>query len=398
MDNNDPVVIVSSARTPLGDLLGVFAHLRAVDLGAIAIKTAIERAKIKPQDISEVIMGCVLSAGQGQAPARQASILSGIPNSVPCSTVNKVCGSGMKAVMLAHDLLLTDTHEIILAGGMESMSNAPYLLAKARSGYRAGHADLIDEMMRDGLEDAYENNTPMGLYAEQTAEKYKFSRADQDEFAMLSLQRAQESSKNNWFLTEYEIAPTPVQPHKGEPFTVREDEHPTRVKAEKIPTLKPSFKVNGTITAANSSPISDGAAALVLMRLSQAKKRNLQPIAKILGHSSFSQEPAWFTTAPVGAIQKLLHQLKWTSSTPDLYEINEAFAVVTMAAMKDLNLHHDKVNVLGGACALGHPIGASGARIICTLLNALQHQNKRLGIASLCIGGGEATAIAVERI
>ncbi|HSX19645.1 MAG TPA: acetyl-CoA C-acyltransferase, partial [Gammaproteobacteria bacterium] len=334
----------------------------------------------------------------GQAPARQASILSGIPNSVPCSTVNKVCGSGMKAVMLAHDLLLTDTHEIILAGGMESMSNAPYLLAKARSGYRAGHADLIDEMMRDGLEDAYENNTPMGLYAEQTAEKYKFSRADQDEFAMLSLQRAQESSKNNWFLTEYEIAPTPVQPHKGEPFTVREDEHPTRVKAEKIPTLKPSFKVNGTITAANSSPISDGAAALVLMRLSQAKKRNLQPIAKILGHSSFSQEPAWFTTAPVGAIQKLLHQLKWTSSTPDLYEINEAFAVVTMAAMKDLNLHHDKVNVLGGACALGHPIGASGARIICTLLNALQHQNKRLGIASLCIGGGEATAIAVERI
>lgn len=398
MDNYDPVVIVGSARTPIGDLLGVFAHLRAPELGAIAIKAALERAKVPPQAVNEVIMGCVLSAGVGQNPARQAAILAAIPNTVPCATINKVCGSGMKATMLAFDALTLGTNEIMIAGGMESMSNAPYLIDKARAGYKAGHAQLVDEMLLDGLEDAYEKGTAMGIYAERTVEKYKFSRSDQDEFAITSLQRAQIATKNGWFLTDHEITPITVQPPKGTAFVVTEDEHPTKVKSEKIPTLKPSFQNNGTVTPANSSSISDGAAALVLMRLSHAKKLNLQPIAKILGHSSYSHEPVWFTTAPVGAIQALCKKLNWTPSTPDLYEINEAFAVVTMAAMKDLNLPHEKVNILGGACALGHPIGASGARIICTLLSALKHQQKTVGIATLCIGGGEATAIAIELI
>lgn len=396
MENSDPVVIVGSARTPLGDLLGVLSQMRAPELGAVAIRAAIERAKLTAKDIDEVIMGCVLSAGIGQNPGRQASILSGIPNTTPCSTVNKVCGSGMKAVMLAHDALLAGNNTVMIAGGMESMSNSPYLIDKARSGYKAGHGKLIDEMLLDGLEDAYEKGTAMGVFAERTAEKYKFSRADQDEFAMLSLQRAQESTKKGWFLTGYEITPTTVQPAKGDPFVVKEDEHPTKVKAEKIPTLKPAFQKDGTVTPANSSSISDGASALVLMRLSEAKKRGLQPIAKILGQSSYSHEPEWYTTAPIKAIDGLCKKLNWNPNTPDLYEINEAFAVVPMAAMKELHISHEKVNVLGGSCAIGHPIGASGARIICTLLSALKHKNKSTGIASLCIGGGEATAIAIE--
>lgn len=396
MENSDPVVIVGSARTPLGDLLGVLSPLRAPELGAIAIRAAIERAKLAPNDINEVIMGCVLSAGVGQNPGRQASILSGIPNSTPCSTVNKVCGSGMKAVMLAHDALLLGNNKIMVAGGMESMSNSPYLIDKARAGYKAGHAKLIDEMLLDGLEDAYEKGTAMGVFAERTAEKYKLSRTAQDEFAIVSLQRAQEATQKGWYLTGYEITPTTVQPAKGDPLVVKEDEHPTKVKAEKIPTLKPAFQKDGTVTPANSSSISDGGAALVLMRLSEAKKRGLHPIAKILGHSSFSHEPEWYTTAPIGAIDALCKKLNWDPNTPDLYEINEAFAVVPMAAMKELNLSHDKVNVLGGSCALGHPIGASGARIICTLISALKHKQKSLGIAALCIGGGEATALAIE--
>ncbi len=352
MDTSDPVVIVGAARTPIGGFLGALSNLRAVDLGATAITAAISRAGLQPSDINEVIMGCVLSAGVGQAPARQAAIYSGIPNSVPCSTVNKVCGSGMKAIMLAHDLLLLGSNQIMLAGGMESMSNAPYLLSKARSGYRAGNATMIDGMQMDGLEDAYSNGTPMGLLAENTAAKYQFSRSDQDEFAVTSLQRAQEATKNGWFATPYEITPITAPQHKGEAITVTEDEHPHKVKLEKIPTLKPTFKSDGTITPASSSAISDGAAALVLMRLSTAKQLGLKPIAKILGHSSYSHDPAWYTTAPIYAVQNLLKTLNWQSTTPDLYEINEAFAVVTMAAMKELKLAHNKVNILGGSCAI----------------------------------------------
>ncbi len=397
MDNSDPIVIVGCARTPLGDLQGALSSLSAKELGANAIKAALERSKVPAAEIDEIIMGCVLSAGQGQNPGRQAALAAGLPNSVPCSTINKVCGSGMKSVMLAHDLLLAGTNKVMVAGGMESMSNAPFLLDKARSGYRYGHARLIDAMQLDGLEDAYENKA-MGELAENTSSKYGFSRAALDEFASVSLQRAQDSIKNGWFLNEYEITPITIIPLKGEPTQIKDDEHPTRVKADKIPTLKPAFKADGTITAANSSPISDGASALVLMRLSEAKKRGLTPLAKILGHASFSHEPAWFTTAPIGAIKSLLQKLDWSADKVDLFEINEAFACVPMAAMKELNIAHSKVNVLGGACALGHPIGASGARVICTLLSALKHQNKHFGIASLCIGGGEATALALERL
>lgn len=398
MDNIDPVVIVGSARTPMGDFQGALSSLKARDLGAVAIKAAIERAGISVNDIDEVIMGCVVTAGQGQAPARQASLAAGVPNSVPCLTINKVCGSGMKAVMLAHDLLLAESNKVIVAGGMESMSNAPYLLEKARSGYRLGHANLKDAMLLDGLEDAHDAGMSMGVYAERTAEKYNFTRQDQDNFAIASLQRAQDASKNGIFLSEFEIAPITVTPPKGEAVVVKQDEHPTSVKAEKIPLLKPAFKADGTVTAANSSSISDGAAALVLMRLSEAKKRGLKPLAKILAHSSYSHEPEWFTTAPAGALKSLFKKLDWTAQTPDLYEINEAFACVAMAAMHDLNLPHDKVNVLGGACALGHPIGASGTRILCTLLSALKQRDKKFGVATLCIGGGESTALAIERM
>lgn len=394
----DPIVIVGSARTPIGELCGMLTPLRAPDLGAIAIIAAISRAKLTPEDIDEVIMGCVLIAGLGQAPARQASIFAGIPTRVPCSTINKMCGSGMKAVMNAYDSLLIGNNKIMVAGGMESMTHAPYLLDKARTGYRLGHAQLKDEMLLDGLEDAYEKGTAMGVFAERTAEKYHFSRELQDAFALTSLKRAIEATKKGWFLTDYEIIPTSVTQPKGDSILIQEDEHPQKVNPEKITQLKPSFKPDGTITPANSSAICDGAAALVLMRLSEAKNRGLKPIAKMLSYSTFAQDPAWFTTAPVNAIKTLLKNLNWTTDTPELYEINEAFACVTMAAMKELNIPHDKVNVHGGACALGHPIGATGARVICTLLGALKTQNKSLGIASVCIGGGEATAIALERL
>lgn len=397
LENPDPVVIVGSARTPIGDLQGVLSSLQAPNLGALAIKAAIERADLKPEEIDEVMMGSVLPAGIGQAPARQAALYAGLPNSVHCLTLNKVCGSGMKAVMLAQDLLMNYPNKIIVAGGMESMSNAPYLLDKARSGYRLGHGKMIDHMLRDGLEDAYEGS-PMGIYAERTNEKYQFTRMMQDEFASTSLKRAQNATKNGWFSSDFEICPVLVNPQKGNPFWVKEDQHPQNVTAEKIPTLKPIFKEDGTITAASSSAISDGAAALVLMRLSLAKKKGLKPIAKILDHASFSGDPAWFTTAPIKVIDLLLHKLHWTKDTPDLYEINEAFACVVIAAMQDLKLSYEKVNIHGGALALGHPIGASGARIITTLLGALKQQNKTLGIACLCIGGGEGTAIAIEML
>lgn len=398
MNSNDPIVIVGCARTPMGSLLGNFATLKAHELGANAIRAAVDRAKLKPDDVEEVIMGCVLSAGQGQAPARQAALGAGLPNSVGCTTVNKMCGSAMKAVMLAHDLLLAGTHNVIVAGGMESMTNAPYLLEKARTGYRMGHAQIKDHMFLDGLEDAYDKGKLMGVFAEATAEKYGFTRKAQDEFALRSLARAQEAILNGYFLTDAEIAPVKFQAPKGELITFQNDEPPSHALPDKVPNLKPAFKDNGTVTAANSSSIADGAAALVLMRFSEAKKRGLKPLAKILAHTSHSQEPQWFTTAPISAINTLLKKLDWTKDTPDLYEINEAFAVVTMAAMTDLDLPADKVNVHGGACALGHPIGASGARILSTLLGALIRLNKKNGIAALCIGGGEATAIAIERI
>lgn len=395
---DDPIVIVGSARTPLGAFLGGLQSLTAPDLGALALKAAVERSTLLPQDIDEVIMGCVVSAGVGQAPARQAALLAGLPHTVSTTMVNKVCGSGMKAVMLAHDLLVSDSAKIIAAGGMESMSNAPYLLDRARTGHRLGHTHVKDAMMLDGLEDAYEKGTAMGVFADRTAETYKFSREMQDEFTLTSLKRAKDAISNGWFNSEFEIIPAQVKLSKGESKTIQDDEPPANAKPEKIPLLKPVFNPTGTVTAANSSSIADGGAALILMRLSEAKKRNLKPIAKILGHASFAQEPALFTTAPVGAIKKLLKKLNWTAESVDLYEINEAFACVAMVAMHDLQLKSDKVNVHGGACALGHPIGASGARIICTLLGALKQQNKTRGIAALCIGGGEATALGIEML
>lgn len=392
---NDPLVIVSIARTPMGAFQGELAKVTSPELGAAAIKAAVQRAHLKPEDIDEVIMGCVLSAGLGQAPARQAALAAGLPNSTPCSTLNKVCGSGMKAIMLAHSLISANVNKIMIAGGMESMTHAPYLLPDARAGMRLGHGKVIDEMLHDGLEDAYDKGKSMGVFAEATADRYKFTRQAQDAFAIRSLERAQEAIKQGIFKTE--ITPVTVKDKKTEKV-VDTDEGPMTKKAEKIPQLQPAFKADGTVTAANSSSISDGAAAVVIMRESEAKARGLRPLVKIVGLAQFSQEPAWFTTAPVGAIKKLLKDIHWTAEMVDLYEINEAFAVVTMAAMHDLNLPVDKVNVHGGACALGHPIGASGARIFVTLINALEHYHLQRGIAALCIGGGEATAIAVERI
>lgn len=389
--DNDPIVIVGSARTPIGGLLGNLSTWSSIDLGAHAIKHAILRSNLESKDVEEVLMGCVLAAGLGQAPARQAAIAAGIPVSTACTTINKMCGSGMKTVMLGYDLLLSNSRKIVVAGGMESMSQAPYLLDNARKGYRLGHQVLIDHMYRDGLEDAYDKGKLMGVFAENTAEKYGFDRAASDAFALSSLTRSITSTQNKWFLNHFEIAPITASDR-----IIESDELPTKAKPEKIPVLKSVFKENGTITAANSSSISDGAAALVLMRKSEAVKRGIKPIATILGHSEFSQESAWFTTAPIKAIEQVLKKLNWTTETPDLYEINEAFAVVVMAAMKDLKLPLEKVNIHGGACALGHPIGASGARIICTLLGALQRTQKKRGVAALCIGGGEATAIAVE--
>ena len=391
----DPIVIVGMARTPMGGLQGSLSSLTAAQLGAAAIAAAVQRAGVAGEDIDEALMGCVLPAGQGQAPARQAVLGAGLPQSVPSTTVNKMCGSGMKALMLGHDLLLSGNSQVVLAGGMESMSNAPYLLAKARAGFRLGHGEIKDHMFLDGLEDAYQKGTLMGVFAEQCAEHYGFTRAVQDEFAIRSLTRAQEAIRAGRFVSE--IAPVTLQGRKGSE-TVSEDEQPLKANLDKIPQLKPAFKKDGTVTPANASSISDGAAALVLMRASEAEQRGLTPLARIVGHSSHAQAPAWFTTAPTVAIEKLLGRIGWHADSVDLYEINEAFAVVTLAAMHDLKLPAEKVNLHGGACALGHPIGASGARIVVTLLAALQHYGLRRGVASLCIGGGEATALAIERM
>ena len=390
---NDPVVIVSAARTPMGAFQGELRDFAAPQLGAAAIRAAVERARIRPDQVQEVIMGCVLPAGQGQAPARQAGIGAGLPLSVGCTTVNKMCGSGMKAAMLAHDLLAAGTNEVMVAGGMESMTNAPYLLPKARSGYRMGHQQAVDHMFLDGLEDAYDKGKLMGSFAEDCAGKYNFSREEQDKFAIASLERAQAANRNGWFA--WEITPVAVKTGKAERF-MEQDEQPFTANFEKIPTLKPAFRKDGTVTAANSSSISDGAAALVMMRRSTAAKLGLAPLAAVVGHSTHSQEPGWFTTAPVGAIKKLFDATGWSAGKVDLYEINEAFAVVTMAAMREHGLPHDRVNIHGGACALGHPIGASGARILVTLIGALKKTGGRRGVASLCIGGGEATAMAIE--
>lgn len=390
---DDPIVIVSIARTPMGGLLGTLKDVTAAELGATSIKAAVERAGLKGNDIEAAIMGCVLAAGQGQAPARQAAIFAGLPNHVDATTINKMCGSGMKSIMLAHDLILAGSNNIMVAGGMENMSNAPYLLTKARAGYRLGHGQVSDHMFLDGLEDAYEKGRLMGTFAEETAKKYNFTRAQQDEFAITSLQRAQKAIQDGSF--EAEITPVIVKDRKGD-YTVKVDEQPGNAKPDKIPQLKPAFSKDGTVTAANSSSISDGAAAVVLMRKSEAEKRKIKPLAVIHAHSTHSHEPAWFTTAPVGAIQKLFAKTQWKKSDVDLFEINEAFAVVTMAAMHDLELDPNKVNIHGGATALGHPIGASGARILVSLIAALRKNHKKRGIAALCIGGGEATAMAIE--
>jgi acetyl-CoA C-acetyltransferase len=395
---NDPIVIVSVARTPMGAFQGELKGFAAPELGAAAIRAAVERAGVKPEQVQEVIMGCVLPAGQGQAPARQASIGAGLPLATGCTTVNKMCGSGMKAAMLAHDLLAAGTNDIMVAGGMESMTNAPYLLPKARAGYRMGHQQVIDHMFWDGLEDAYNRDDKgigrlMGTFAEDCASKYQFTRDEQDRFAIASLERAQAANREGWFA--WETTPIAIKVGKDERF-VEADEQPFKANFEKIPTLKPAFRKDGTVTAANSSSISDGAAAMVLMRRSTAEQLGLKPLAVIVAHSTHAQEPAWFTTAPVGAMKKLYDQTGWKARDVDLYEINEAFAVVTLAAMKEHGLPHAKVNVHGGACALGHPIGASGARIMVTLLGALRKYGGKRGIASLCIGGGEATAVALE--
>ncbi len=395
MNNSDPVVIVGMSRTPMGVLMGSLSSKSASELGSVAIKSALERAGVAPDDVQEVIMGNVLGAGQGQAPARQASLGAGLPLGTGCTTVNKMCGSGMKAIMLAHDLIKSGSAQIMVAGGMESMSNAPYLLPKARAGYRLGHGQVIDHMFFDGLEDAYDKGKLMGHFAENCADKYTFTREQQDAFAIESLERARRASENGDF--DAEITPVEISTRKGDE-TINQDEQPFATNKDKVPNLKPAFKKDGTVTAANASSISDGAAAVVLMPLSEAERRGLTPLAKISGHAGHSHEPSWFTTAPVGAMQKLHSALDWQVSDVDLFEINEAFAVVTMAAMQELDIPHDKVNVNGGACALGHPIGASGARLVVTLLAAMAAKDVNRGVASLCIGGGEATALAVERL
>jgi acetyl-CoA C-acetyltransferase len=389
---SNEVVILSAARTPMGGFQGELASVAAPQLGATAIRAAIERAGIAASDVNETLMGNVLSAGIGQAPARQASIFADVPDTVPCTTISKVCGSGMKAVMIAADQLALGRADIIVAGGMESMTNSPYLLPKARGGYRLGHGEIKDHMFLDGLEDAYEHRL-MGTYAEDAARHYQFTREAQDAYATESLNRAKRAQSDGSFKNE--IAAVKIS-GKGGDTEISTDEQPRKADPAKIPTLKPAFAKDGTVTAANSSSISDGAAALVLTRESVAEKRGLKPIARIIAQASNAHEPRWFTTAPVGAIQKVLQRAGWKTDDVDLFEINEAFANVAMIAMRDLNLDHAKVNVNGGACALGHPIGASGARIIVTLLNALQKRGGKRGIASLCIGGGEATAVAVE--
>lgn len=389
----DPIVIIAAARTPMGGFQGELKSFTAPELGAAAIRAAVERAKVKPEDVQEVIMGCVLPAGQGQAPARQASLGAGLPLAAGCTTVNKMCGSGMKAAMLAHDLLTAGSADIVLAGGMESMTNAPYLLPKARAGLRMGHGQVIDHMFYDGLEDAYDKGRLMGTFAEDCAQKYQFTRKAQDDFAIASLTRAKKANQDGSFA--WETTPLALKAGKDEKF-IETDEQPFKANLDKIPGLKPAFRKDGTVTAANSSSISDGAAALVMMRRATAEKRGLAPLATVIGHATHAQEPGWFTTAPVGAMKKLFERTGWNAGQVDLFEVNEAFAVVAMAAMREHKLPHEKVNVHGGACALGHPIGASGARILVTLLGALRKHGGRRGVATLCIGGGEATAMAIE--
>lgn len=394
-NGSNPILIASAARTPMGGFQGELSSLTAPQLGSAAIKAALAKAGLDAGDISEVLMGCVLPAGQGQAPARQAALGSGLPNSVPCTTVNKMCGSGMKTVAMAYDALHARPDDIIVAGGMESMSNAPYLLPKARSGMRLGHGVVLDHMFLDGLEDAYDKGRLMGTFAEDTATHYQFTRADQDAFALTSLERAKRANEDGSFAAE--IAPVTVAKAKAQ-STVDKDEQPFSARPDKVPLLKPAFRDGGTVTAANSSSISDGAAALVLMSESRADGKGVPPLARIVGIASHAQEPAWFTTAPIHAIRKLLDAVGWRAGEVDLYEVNEAFAVVAMAAMRDLDLPHAIVNVNGGACALGHPIGASGARIIVTLVHALKHRGGKRGVAGICIGGGEAMAVAVELV
>jgi len=395
MAMENEIVILGAARTPMGSMLGQFTNVSATELGAAAIKAAVERSGVGVDEISSVIMGCVLSAGLGQAPARQASIGAGIPYGVGAATVNKMCASGMKALMLAHDGICAGSYDVMVAGGMESMTNAPYLLTKARQGYRLGHGEIKDQLFLDGLEDAYDKGKLMGCFAEETAKKYQFGREAQDQFAITSAERAHAAQAQGLFSTE--ITSVSYKTKKGE-VTVSQDELPSKEKIAKIPTLRPAFQKDGTVTAANSSSISDGAAALVLTSGSVAQQKGFKPIARIVAHSTFSQEPAWFTTAPIGAIKQLFTKTGWAVNDVDLFEINEAFAVVTMAAMHDLDIPHDKVNIHGGACAFGHPIGASGARIVVTLIHALQQKGLQRGVAALCIGGGEATAVAIELI
>jgi acetyl-CoA C-acetyltransferase len=392
---SDPVVIVSAARTPMGAFLGDFKAATAAELGAAAIRATLARVGLAADAVDEVLMGCVLQAGQGQAPARQAALGAGLAQATVCSTINKMCGSGMKATMLAHDLLLAGSAEVVIAGGMESMSNAPYLLERARSGYRMGHGRVLDHMFLDGLEDAYDKGRLMGSFAEECAQAYGFSREQQDAFAIDSLNRAKRAMAEGRFAAEI----TAVQAMVGRELrSIDSDEQPPKARVEKISTLKPAFREGGTVTAANASSISDGAAALLLMRLSEAERRGLTPLAAIRGHASFAHAPNLFATAPVGALQGLMQRTGWTLGEVELFEVNEAFAVVPMAAMRDLDIPHDKLNVHGGACALGHPIGASGARVLVTLLSALQQYDLKRGVASLCIGGGEATAVAIERL
>jgi acetyl-CoA C-acetyltransferase len=392
---SDPIVIAAAARTPMGGFQGELSPVTAPELGSTAIEAALARAGVKGEEVGEVVMGCVLPAGLGQAPARQAAFGAGVPEAVGCTTINKMCGSGMKAAMFGHDLIAAGSAEIVVAGGLESMSNAPYLLDRARGGYRLGHGRVLDHMFIDGLEDAYEPGKLMGAYAEDTAEHYQFTREAQDDFAITSLKRARKATEDGSFAGE--ITPVTIKTRKGE-VTVDSDEQPRNANLEKISTLKPAFREGGTVTPANSSSISDGAAALVMMRMSEAEARGVTPLAILRGHATHAQTPAWFTTAPIEAVRKLLDRVGWDKDEVGLYEVNEAFAVVTMAAMRDLDIPHEHMNVHGGACALGHPVGASGARIMATLMAAMAKYDVERGVASLCIGGGEATAVALERV
>jgi acetyl-CoA C-acetyltransferase len=392
---NDPIVIVGAARTPMGAFQGDFSTLSASDLGAVAIRAAVERAGIEADQVQDVLFGNCLIAGQGQAPARQAAIKAGIPVTAGAVTMSKMCGSAMQAAMFAYDSIVAGTNDVVVAGGMESMTNAPHLIPKARSGYRLGHGMMYDHMMLDGLEDAYEKGRSMGTFAEECVDKYKFTREEQDAYAIESVKRAQAATSDGSF--QWEIAPVTVSGRGGD-VVIDKDEGPLKAKLDKIAALKPAFKKDGTITAASSSSINDGAAALVLMRESTAKKLGCKPIAKILGHARHSQAPNWFTTAPIGAIEKLYKKTGWSTREVDLFEVNEAFATVAMAAMKEHDIPHSKINIHGGACALGHPIGASGARIIVTLIGALKKTGGKRGVAALCIGGGEGTAMAIELV